>query len=937
MGKRPAVLAIVVAIAALVAGAADAQQVRNGPAQRSIVVGVIQNPPIGIHGNGGEPTGLVYDMLAHVAEEQGWTVRYVDGAWPDLVAGVENGSIDLVGGAAFTEERAKTVDFNAEPVISNWGMVFRNRSVPLTDIRDLAGKRVAGQPRGVHFEALGRIARSFGFAYVEVPANTREEILQFVSDGRADFGVVPRTFYITHGDRYSALPTHIIFNPIQIHYIAPKGRNKDLLDALDAYIREGRADPSSHYSRTVAQWMTSTVRTPTVPVWVYWAMAAAILLAIALFVATRWLSREVARRTAALQSSEAKFRQLAENIREVFWTCTPDWKHVEYVSPSYADVFGRTPQSLYDDARTWMELIHPDDRPAVADNIRKRLAGEPHDAEIPDYRIVRPDGQERIIRARAYDVRGSGGTVERVVGISEDITDQITYEAELRASERRFRDFAEAAADRFWEIGPDYRFRRLYDADESAGDADDSRMIGKFPWELAPRSADDPQWDEVRALLAERRPLRNLEHRFLTESGKEVWWSVSGVPFFDADGNFAGYRGISSDITEMKALERQVAHANRLDAVGQLTGGIAHDFNNLLSAMVGNAELLEERVGDDPATKRMVETIRRVGERGASLTKRLLAFSRKQVLSPKSVQLSDLVANLEDLLRRTLGETVDLRIRNGDGLWSATVDPHEFENAVLNLAINARDAMPDGGRLTIETANVVVEDGFAGLGRDLAPGEYVSVSVSDTGIGMTAEVRERAFEPFFTTKDVGKGSGLGLSMVYGFAKQSSGGATIYSEPGQGTTVRLYLPRSPGETSAVASGDQAPAVASGSGRILVVEDDPDVLALVLAMLEQAGYSVDGVPDGPAALRALDDRGPYDLLFTDLVLPRGMTGADIARAAQERSPGIRILFTTGYAETRLLDDAQVGRGAVILRKPWRRSEVLQSIREALDGAA
>lgn len=322
-----------------------------------------------------------------------------------------------------------------------------------------------------------------------------------------------------------------------------------------------------------------------------------------------------------------------------------------------------------------------------------------------------------------------------------------------------------------------------------------------------------------------------------------------------------------SDIAE---LDQKLHQSQKMEAVGQLTGGVAHDFNNLLTVILGNAELLADRLEAHPELKRPAEMLINAAERGAALTRSLLAFARRQPLEPRAVDVNRHVLGMEDMLRRSLGEHIDIRFMPGRAVGLALVDPAQLETALLNLALNARDAMPEGGRLTIETAEAVLDSTYAADGEDVRPGNYVMIAVADSGIGMTPEILERAFEPFFTTKDVGKGTGLGLSMVYGFVKQTGGHIRIYSEPGQGSIVKLYLPRT--DSPATEEGKAAqPAVASRGETILVVEDDDLVRTHVEGELKELGYAVLSAADGSEALRLLEKNSSIDLLFSDIVMP------------------------------------------------------------------
>jgi signal transduction histidine kinase/ActR/RegA family two-component response regulator len=396
--------------------------------------------------------------------------------------------------------------------------------------------------------------------------------------------------------------------------------------------------------------------------------------------------------------------------------------------------------------------------------------------------------------------------------------------------------------------------------------------------------------------------------------------------------------GSMSDITARIGMEAQLREAQKLEAVGQLTGGVAHDFNNLLTVIIGTAESLLERLEHDAESVMLAEMTTAAAQRGAELTSRLLAFARQQPLEPKATNIGRLVADFDPILRRTLSEDIDLEVVRGGGLWAAMVDPGQLETALLNLAINARDAMPAGGRLTIETGNVSLDEEYARMNEEVTPGQYVMVSVSDTGTGMPRDVVSRAFEPFFTTKDVGKGSGLGLSMVYGFAKQSRGHVKIYSETGEGTTVRLYLPRAHANQAAAESGPAPSAnLASGSERILVVEDDPMVREHVARQLRSLGYHVTEAADGPQALHRLREGERFDLLFTDVVMPGGMNGRELAVAATAVCQDLKVLFTSGYSENAIVHHGRLDPGVQLLSKPYRKRDLADRVRKVLDGQA
>jgi len=394
---------------------------------------------------------------------------------------------------------------------------------------------------------------------------------------------------------------------------------------------------------------------------------------------------------------------------------------------------------------------------------------------------------------------------------------------------------------------------------------------------------------------------------------------------------------------QLRISEARLRQVQKMETIGQLTGGVAHDFNNLLTVMLGGLDSIERQIADAPESpamgqiKKSTAMAMKAVERAATLTHRLLAFSRRQPLEPKPVDANRLVADMSELLRRTLGETIDLETVLAGGLWSVTADPNQLENSLLNLAVNARDAMPEGGKLTIETSNVYLDEAYvAKLVEPLPAGQYVMIAVSDTGAGMDSITLDRAFEPFFTTKDIGRGTGLGLSQVYGFVLQSQGYVKIYSELGQGTVVKLYLPRRVGaETVAEAGIERHHARAGGEGEtVLVVEDHEDLRSYSAGAVKEMGYRVLEAADAKAALATLTSDERIDLLFTDVVLPGGMNGRQLADAALRTRPKLKVLFTTGYTRNAIVHNGQLDPGIQLLGKPFTYSDLAAKIRSVLD---
>ena len=408
---------------------------------------------------------------------------------------------------------------------------------------------------------------------------------------------------------------------------------------------------------------------------------------------------------------------------------------------------------------------------------------------------------------------------------------------------------------------------------------------------------------------------------------------ISGRPMRDGQGDVSGAVLVYHDATISRETERQLHQSQKLDAIGKLTGGVAHDFNNMLTVISGNTETLVASLKQQPELQRVARLIDDAAERCAELIQHLLAFARRQPLQPRNVEINGAIADIAKLLRPTLGEQIQIETVLEQGPMMAHIDPSRLTNAVLNMAINARDAMPNGGKLLLETHRVVLDEAYAQANADVRAGPYVMLAVSDTGTGMPLDIQEKAFEPFFTTKEVGKGSGLGLSMVYGFVKQSGGHIKIYSEEGHGTTIKLYLP--PGEGTPDVAASVAPQAEGGAETIFVVEDDALVRNFVTAQLQSLGYKTIAAADGRAALELIEAGQAFDLLFTDVVIPGGMSGRELADEVARRRPGVKVLYTSGYTDNAIVHHGKLDDGVMLLTKPYRRNQLAEMIRKALGG--
>ncbi len=436
-------------------------------------------------------------------------------------------------------------------------------------------------------------------------------------------------------------------------------------------------------------------------------------------------------------------------------------------------------------------------------------------------------------------------------------------------------------------------------------------------------------------IAGSRKPCPRVDARLLRFDGSTVDVEASITPI---EGRAPDeLLVVLRDVTERKLLEQELHQAQKMEALGQLTGGVAHDFNNLLAVITGNLEIAREHAAGAPVFERAVNRTATAADIAADLTQRLLAFARRQPLLPQLLDVNRLVQDMRDLLRRSIGADIDIEIVACPDLWQTNADRSQLENSIINLAVNARDAMPDGGKLTIETANIFLGSDYARRNPGVTPGQYVLLEVTDTGAGMEAAVAGRAFEPFFTTKEVDEGSGLGLSMIYGFARRSGGQVKIFSAENHGTSVWLCLPRVEAPEAAatpVAGPSQLP---RGHETVLVVEDNAAVREVVVTQLESLGYRVVPAEDGPAALRLLVETAGIDLLFTDLVMPNGLSGRQLAGEVVRAQPGIRVLFTSGYPSWAGKLVVEFRPGGPLLQKPYKKKQLAEKVREVLDAPA
>ncbi len=517
--------------------------------------------------------------------------------------------------------------------------------------------------------------------------------------------------------------------------------------------------------------------------------------------------------------------------------------------------------------------------------------------------------------------------------IIRDITERTQVEEALRDSEARFRATFEQAAVGIAHVAADGRFLRVNQKLCQLSGYTQAELLERSFQDLTPPDDLQAELGYIYQVLAGELNTYSLEKRYYRKDGSLIWVNLTVSLVREASGEPKYFIAVIEDISQRKRTEEQLRQAQKMEAVGQLTGGIAHDFNNLLAIILGNLELLAEALPDRPDWQELIQRPLGAVERGTTLVQRLLAFARRQSLQAKPVDLNQLVAGMIDLLQRTLGETIQVQMRLAKDLAQTAIDPGQLETALVNLAVNSRDAMPEGGTLMLETANQWLDEDYANADQ-LKPGQYVLLAISDTGLGMTPAVLERAFEPFFTTKAVGKGSGLGLSMVYGLVKQSGGHIQLYSEVGSGTTIKLYLPWLEATAGPAPEAYAGEALLQGQAEmILVVEDEVQVRQLTVNLLQSLGYQTVEADTAATALQVLTNTPQVVVLFTDVALPGGRSGIDLAREARQRRPHLKVLFTSGYTEQTLSNLSSLQEGINLLSKPYHKSELANKLHALL----
>jgi PAS domain S-box-containing protein len=635
----------------------------------------------------------------------------------------------------------------------------------------------------------------------------------------------------------------------------------------------------------------------------------------------------------ALMQSEQMARGIIDTALDAFIQLDDSGNVIDW-SPKAEAVFGWSrAEILGHNLRDF--IIPPETRVANSRRLAEFLADAAKGAGGRRYESpsLRRDG--KIIDTEVSLTALRRGHNYIINGFVRDITDRVQAERDRD----RNRDFLDRIIENITvailvKDAHDLRYILVNKAAEELWGLSRIQILGKTAREIFPPATADTIEANDRQLLQSGTGFFAGDHSVITPDNKTRLVTSQRLAIHDQQGTVQYILGVVEDVSERRQIDNQLRQSQKMESIGQLTGGIAHDFNNMLTVITGTIDILADAVKDKPQLAAIAKLIGEAADRGAELTGHLLAFARKQPLRPREIDVNALMAESEKLLRRALGEQIDIELRLGKDTWPAMADPTQLTAALVNLAVNARDAMPNGGKLTLETGNAVLDTTYIDSNQDAQAGTYVVVAVSDSGGGIPEAIRQRVFEPFFTTKEVGKGTGLGLSMVYGFVKQSNGHIKIYSEEGHGTTFKIYLPRA----DAVASSGRETSLEAphqgGSETILVVEDNALVLSSVTTQLKSLGYRTLTATNAAAALTIADSGEDFDLLFTDVIMPGGMNGRQLTEEMAKRRSPLKVLFTSGYTENAIIHQGRLDPGVHLLAKPYRKADLATMVRRALD---
>jgi len=915
-------------------------------------VGAYENPPKILKDEDGEISGFWPDLIESIAQKENWKIKYIWGTWSEGLKRLKNREIDIMPDVAFTEERNRLYNFSKDPIITSWTRVYVNKeNTDIKSVIDLKNKKIAALKGSVNLEGIGglrEISRAFHLNCRFLELDSYTEVFRAVEGKRADAGITNRDFGNKNAKNFKVRPTHIIFQPIDVKFAFPKDGKLTpyLVKEINNRIRELKQDENSSYYKLLAKYFEAKIAEKTVlifPVWLKNLLQITGVLLIS-FLLLIIISRvQIRKKTHEIRAKNKELRTTSQLLSAhllntplgaISWDL--NYRIIEW-NPAAETIFGWTKEEAIGKAAN--ELIVPQDQKELFNGIfRDLLSGKGGTHSINEN--ITKEGRRIVCDWYNTALKDENGNIKGIASLVSNITAQKETEQALKKSEERLMRVFQASPLGIGLV----QNRKLLWHNETM-----SRMLGYQPDELHGKSArllyrTDEEYElagrAIKALGAENRRTE-LKTKWVRKDGS-VFDCHIRYTLLNPESKDGVVLALAEDITnekraeeEKKRLEAKLNQAQKMEAIGVLAGGVAHDFNNLLTSILGNAELAMQDLDKDASLYKNISEIEKAGQRASSLTRQLLAFSRKELIRPVILDLNKTTEDLTRMLRRLIGEDIELVVTYSPEPCLLKADPGQIEQVLMNLSVNAKDAMPRGGKLIIETENVELDrEYFQEHGEESIPGHYVMLSVTDTGIGMDKETQTRIFEPFFTTKEMGRGTGLGLSTVYGIIKQNNGYIWVYSEEGKGTTFKIYFPRVKEDTRDLQKDQSSEPSLTGSETILVVEDEEMLRGMTERILTKYGYKVLTAGNGKEAFRnSVNNRGRIDLILTDVIMP-GMSGKELAERMQLKIPEIKVLYMSGYTNNTIADHGILEKDVAFIQKPFTPKDLAGKIRALLD---
>ena len=905
---------------------------------RIVKVGSDEHFPVLFQDKNGVAQGLYVDLLTEIGNKENIRFEYVFGTWDNTLNLIKSGKIGLLPGVGYTEERSQYMDYCKIPLLTVWGELYVLQSSEIKSLLDISGKKIGVIKSDINAKNFLELTKKFHIKCDFVELAGYEDVFKAVKTKAVDAGVVGVTFGASKQGEYGLRSTGVVFNPYDLYITTTKGENQDLILILDKYLSEWKNQDISALSNAKQKWIYGSVGT--VAVVPDWMINVFILLGFMIVVAAAFimlLKLQVKRTTKALRESEGKYRELVENANSIILR-VDNTGTITFFNEYASHFLGFSKDEIIGQKAVGTIISSTDSTGKDLAQMVLDLTVHPEQYKNNENENMRKDGTRVWVAWTNKPILNDQGRCVELLCIGNDITERKQAEEALRESEKRYRLIFNNSP-----LGVMH-----FDANGIIVDFNDNfaqimggareKIIG---FNMLTKLRDQAMLTAVKDALDGR--LGHYEGDYVSiTAGKTTRMRAIYQRITTADGKFLGAVGLFEDIGERKqaeeekaALEGQLQQAQKMESVGRLAGGVAHDFNNMLGVIIGHAEIAMDKAATGRPLVTDLEEIRNAAQRSADLTRQLLAFARKQVASPKVLDMNEAVEGMLKMLQRLIGEDVNLAWQPGVNLWPVKVDPSQIDQILANLCVNARDAIVGVGKLTIETGNISFDEEYCANHAGFVPGEFALLVVSDDGCGMDKETIAKIFEPFFTTKVLGKGTGLGLATVYGIVKQNNGFINVYSEPGQGTTFKIYLPRQVGKKTGQLRKEVTPApVLRGQETILLVEDEPTLLELSKLLLETQGYRVlpAGTP-GEALRLAEEFTGKIHLLMTDVVMPE-MNGRELAQKMLALYPHLQCLFTSGYTANVIAHHGVLDENVHFIQKPFSRKDLAIKVREALE---